>query len=296
MAETTFRGLTLLEVNQAGQITLVNAALENLSRGVSGYLSKSVAGSSDVTLTDADENDEAKNAIIKLTGTLTGNINVIVPTKARVYLLTNATTGAFTITVKTSGGSGVVIAQAMSYFLYCDGTDVVNAISSAAMAASETVAGIVELATSAEINTGTDATRAISPDRLAGSNFGTFVVTIVASDPNGAALATGDGKAYWRVPSVCNGMDLVAAAAHVTTVSTSGLPTVQIRNVTDSVDMLSTKITIDANEKDSSTAATAAVIDTAHDDVATGDELAIDVDGAGTGAKGLMVELQFRLP
>jgi hypothetical protein len=60
--------------------------------------------------------------------------------------------------------------------------------------------------------------------------------------------------------------------------------------------MLSTKLTIDASEKDSSTAATAAVIDTSHDDVATGDELRIDIDVAGTGAKGLMVEMQFQLP
>jgi hypothetical protein len=60
--------------------------------------------------------------------------------------------------------------------------------------------------------------------------------------------------------------------------------------------MLSTKLTIDANETDSSTAANAAVIDGAHDDVATGDMLRIDIDVAGTGAKGLMVEMQFQLP
>jgi hypothetical protein len=60
--------------------------------------------------------------------------------------------------------------------------------------------------------------------------------------------------------------------------------------------MLSTKLTIDANETDSSTAAAAAVIDSTKDDVATGDMLRIDCDVAGTGAKGLIVELQFRMP
>ncbi len=120
-------------------------------------------------------------------------------------------------------------------------------------------------------------------------------VTILVTDPNGSTLTTGDGAAFFRVPSTLNGMNLVAVAAHVTTASSSGTPTIQIANVTDSVDMLSTRITINTNEKDSSTAS-AAAIDTAHDDVATADELRIDIDVAGTGTKGLIVEMQFQLP
>jgi hypothetical protein len=60
--------------------------------------------------------------------------------------------------------------------------------------------------------------------------------------------------------------------------------------------MLTTKITIDASEFTSYTAATAPVIDSANKDVATGDLIAIDVDVAGTGAKGLGVILTFTLP
>lgn len=151
-------------------------------------------------------------------------------------------------------------------------------------------------ATTTEVNTGTETNKAISPDALAGSNFGKAVVTILVSDPAGSAITTGDGKAYYRVPSTLNGMNLVSVAAALTTSSSSGIPTIQIANATDSVDMLSTKLTIDASETDSSTAATAAVIDTTHDDVATGDMLRIDIDVAGTGAKGLIVEMQFQLP
>jgi hypothetical protein len=91
-------------------------------------------------------------------------------------------------------------------------------------------------------------------------------------------------------------MNLTGAHAFVTTVSSSGLPTVQIRNVTDAVDMLSTKVSIDASEFTSYSAATAPVIDTSKDDVATGDLIAVDVDVAGTGAKGLGVILTFQLP
>jgi hypothetical protein len=57
--------------------------------------------------------------------------------------------------------------------------------------------------------------------------------------------------------------------------------------------MLTTPITIDPGEFTSFTAATPAVINTANDLVATGDLIAIDVDVAGTGAKGLGVILEF---
>lgn len=155
----------------------------------------------------------------------------------------------------------------------------------------------VTMASSAEINTGTDATKVVNPDALAGSNYGRKVVEIPCTDPNGAVLAVGDGQGYFIVPPEFNGMNLVAVAAALVGVrSSSGLPTIQVANQTDAVDMLSTRITIDANEWTSYTAATAAVIDATKDDVATGDILRMDVDVAGTGAKGLVVILTFQLP
>lgn len=161
--------------------------------------------------------------------------------------------------------------------------------------ASTTAQGIVELATIAETETGTDDTRAVTPDGLAGSNFGKRVAHVSVID-NATTLTTGDGKWIFPIPLELNGMNLVGAHAYVDTVSSSGTPTVQIRNVTDSVDMLSTRITIDANEYSSYTATTAPVIDTTKDDVATGDRIAVDVDVAGTGTKGLQVILTFQLP
>jgi len=150
-------------------------------------------------------------------------------------------------------------------------------------------------ATSSEINTGTENNKYITPDGLAGSNIGTKMIQLKVCD-DATALTTGDGKIIFMIPEEMNGMNLVKAHAMVSTVSSSGTPTIQIRNVTDSVDMLSTKITIDASEYTSYTAATAPVIDTSKDDVATGDRIAIDVDVAGTGAKGLTIFLAFRLP
>lgn len=122
------------------------------------------------------------------------------------------------------------------------------------------------------------------------------VVEVLVSDPNGDPLTTGDGKAHFFIPPILNGHNLVDADACVTTVSTSGLPTIQVHNLTQAADMLSTRITIDENEKTSYTADAPPVIDGGNDDVATGDELRIDIDVAGTGTKGLAVILTFEAP
>lgn len=102
----------------------IRSAFDQFDAAVAGRLSKSVAGSSDVTLTTT----EARNKILELTGTLTGNINVIVPTKTRQYTIYNNTAGSFTLTVKTSGGSGVILSQGTRNIVYCDGTNVVSVV------------------------------------------------------------------------------------------------------------------------------------------------------------------------
>jgi len=116
--------------------------------------------------------------------------------------------------------------------------------------------------------------------------------------PPQAPLAAGDAQACFSIPSSMNGMNLTAAGAHVYTPSVGGQPAFQVRRKKlsdDSVaDMLLTAITIDINERDSTSATAPAVIDPAASAVATGDEIYIDVDAAGTGAKGGEVRLLFR--
>jgi hypothetical protein len=90
-----------------------------------------------------------------------------------------------------------------------------------------------------------------------------------------------------------NGLSLTGCSMTVTTVSSSGLPTVMIRNATTAHDMLSTALTTDATEKSSSTATTAAVINDTYKTVATDDEIYLNVTTAGTGTKGLMVNMVF---
>jgi hypothetical protein len=172
-----------------------------------------------------------------------------------------------------------------------------------AQKASTTQAGfLTEIATAAETTTGTDATRAVSPDGLAGSDYGKRVVGVLVFD-DATEVSTGDGAGdvFFRIPSTMNGWNLVAVAASNQTAATgtgSETTDIMIYNVTQTADMLSVALTIDEDETDSSTADASYTIDTNNDDVATGDQLRIDVDAvpSTTGGNGLYVELIFQLP
>jgi hypothetical protein len=90
------------------------------------YLSKSVAGDSSVTLTAG----EYENGIMEFTGVLTGSINVVVPLTAGLqWIVFNNTTGAYTITVKGSTGTGVAVTQTKKVILYTNGSEVYAASS-----------------------------------------------------------------------------------------------------------------------------------------------------------------------
>lgn len=89
-----------------------------------GYGSTAITlGGSDVTLTPK----QAARYYIILTGTLTANVNVVFPALQASWLVVNACTGAFTVTTKTAGGTGVVVPQggyAQPSGVYSEGVNV----------------------------------------------------------------------------------------------------------------------------------------------------------------------------
>lgn len=128
------------------------------------------------------------------------------------------------------------------------------------------------------------------PPRYAG-----FVIKVFPDSGDDSAVITGDGALVWAIPYDLDGWSLVDAEGFVSTASTSGAVSVAIRNVTQTLEMLSTNITIDANETSSFTAATPSVINAANSQVFKGDLISIDVDSAGSNAVGLGVQLHFEL-
>jgi microcystin-dependent protein len=77
-----------------------------------------------VTLTNVDyTNDQAKKRVLRCTGTLVGNLILVVPNAKKTYLLINATAGAFTVSIKTSSGAAKTVTQGTAVELWCDGSN-----------------------------------------------------------------------------------------------------------------------------------------------------------------------------
>ena len=109
--------------------------------------------------------------------------------------------------------------------------------------------------------------------------------TIACSDET-TLLTTGTAKTTFRMPYA---FTLTAVRASVNTAPTGSVLTVDINEGGSTI--LSTKLTIDASEKTSTSAATAAVISDAS--LADDAEMTIDIDGVGStvAGKGLKVVL-----
>jgi hypothetical protein len=79
---------------------------------------------------------EAANTIQKYTGTLTGNVTVVLPPTVQVYYITNQTSGGgpgYTITFTTGGGGATAIIPAgQQIILLCDSVNLLNASTIAA--------------------------------------------------------------------------------------------------------------------------------------------------------------------
>lgn len=118
--------------------------------------------------------------------------------------------------------------------------------------------------------------------------------TIIVLSPNTSCIV-GDDKIQIPIPAVLNGWNLTGVKGWVNTAGATDTMTVQIENVTQTADMLSTLLTF-------ASAATAdngsAAIDTANDDVATGDIISVNIDTIHTvtPAVGLIVELKWEKP
>jgi hypothetical protein len=80
---------------------------------------------------------------IVATGTPGEAKNVICPAVSKMYVFRNDTTGGFALTLKTSGGTGIAVPAGQYKLLYCDGTNVVEAVNSlgpvASLSASQAV-------------------------------------------------------------------------------------------------------------------------------------------------------------
>ena len=117
--------------------TKTNTNLNIIQQAASGYHAQDISGGAQTTallITDGDDTttgltNAARNLIINLTGTITGNQIVTVPDSVeKSYIVRNGTTGSFTVQFKTASGTGFTFAAADkgTRMAYADGTNVVD--------------------------------------------------------------------------------------------------------------------------------------------------------------------------
>lgn len=100
----------------------LNNVLSVLSHSSHGLYSLAMTGDTTISETNYATDNETETATLVLTGSLSSAANLTIPSRERKLLVYN-TTGQ-TITVKTSGGTGVGVPNGYAALLYCDATDV----------------------------------------------------------------------------------------------------------------------------------------------------------------------------
>ena len=114
-------------------------------------------------------------------------------------------------------------------------------------------------------------------------------MTVALSDET-TTITTGTAKVTMRAPFAMTITSIPRAS--LSTASSSGNPTVDI-NVNGTSILGANKLSIDANEKTSVTAATATTLASTPTSIADDAEITFDIDTAGTGAKGLKVTIYY---
>ena len=137
---STYSSTLNLELQASGENsgtwgTITNNNLTKIESAIKGYVSVAIASTSDsLTATDGTTADEQSNAIIKLTGTLTGNTTMQCEAVENWYIVDNATTmGTYTLNFKPAGGTGTTngLKAGSKYILYTDGSTMFDVLDDA---------------------------------------------------------------------------------------------------------------------------------------------------------------------
>ena len=161
---TTSLRLTLPATGElAGQwgSTVNTGITELLDAAVAGTTVISTWGGAGVPYTLSNNSgtaDEARKMFLVATGTPGEAKNVICPAVSKLYVFRNDTTGGFALTLKTSGGTGIAVPAGQYKMLYCDGTNVVEAVNSAGaltLSGALSVGGTTTLASNPTLSAGT---------------------------------------------------------------------------------------------------------------------------------------------
>lgn len=130
---STYSPSLRIELPGSGEQSGVWGTTTNNNLGT--LLEQSIAGVQAITMVDANYtlsnyngvSDEARKAVLVVSGTNTAVRDIIAPLVSKVYTIKNNTTGGFAINIRASSGASVSIANGGTVTVYCDGTNFVAA-------------------------------------------------------------------------------------------------------------------------------------------------------------------------
>ena len=107
--------------------TTTNTQYDLFESAISGTAAVTHDDSASYSLTTSNgADDAARHMFLAVGGTLTAARNLVCPSTSKLYFIYNNTSGGFSVTLKTSGGTGIEVTNGDRRMLYCDGVNVVD--------------------------------------------------------------------------------------------------------------------------------------------------------------------------
>jgi len=121
---STYDPLLRLELQATGENattwgTKTNNNLELIAAAIAGQTIVSVS-SINVSLTEANAaTDQSRAGILVVQGTLTGNVNIVVPSQSKTYAVMNMATGSYNVVIKNAAGTGTTLPASGTEIIVC---------------------------------------------------------------------------------------------------------------------------------------------------------------------------------
>ena len=194
---STYSSTLNLELQTTGENsgtwgTITNNNLQKLESAIKGYVSVAIASTSDsLDVDDGTTADEQSNAIIKLTGTLTGNTTMQCEAVESWYIVDNAATmGTYTLGFKPASGTAASLVAASKHLLYTDGSTMFDVLDDAG---NITANGTLDVAGNVSFDGGTFVFNEASADldfRIEGNGDANLFYTDAGNDRVGIKTAS----------------------------------------------------------------------------------------------------------
>ena len=148
--------------------------------------------------------DEARNAVLVITGTNSGVYQVVAPLVAKTFIVSNQTSGGYAITIGGTTGAVVSIPNGITASVYCDGVNFYSALTGLLgnqtiggnLTVTGTISGTTITASVNHVGPGTGLTGTATALSI-GGNAATATTATTATSATSAAAITNSGG--WSV-------------------------------------------------------------------------------------------------